>query len=71
MAGYWSSGLWTRTVTKEFLLSIPVVVPAVFLGRAVNRRFSGPGFLRYIYGALAVIGALLVFQATRHGARVI
>jgi uncharacterized membrane protein YfcA len=66
MAGYWSAGLWTRTVTNEFLVSVPVMLPAVFLGRAINHRFSGPGFLKYVYGGLMLIGGLLLFETVTH-----
>jgi uncharacterized protein len=62
MAGYWSTGLWTRTVTKEFLISVPAMLPAVFLGRAINHRFSDTGFLKYVYGGLVLIGGLLLFE---------
>jgi uncharacterized membrane protein YfcA len=66
MAGYWSTGLWTRAVTREFLLSIPVMLPAVFLGRAMNRRFSGASFLRYVYVGLVLIGGILFMEAVTH-----
>jgi len=66
MVGYWSVGLWTRAVTREFLWSVPVMLPAVFVGRAINRRFSGPGFLKYVYGGLVLIGGMLFFEAVRH-----
>lgn len=63
MAGYWSTGLWTRALTKDYLLSLPVMVPAVFLGRAMNRRFSGATFLKFVYGGLILIGGLLIIEA--------
>ena len=66
MAGYWSAGLWTRAVTREFLFSIPVMIPAVFLGRAINRRFSDASFLRYVYGGLVLIGGMLFIEAVTH-----
>lgn len=66
MIGYWSTGLWTRTVTNQFLLSVPVMLPAVFLGRAINHRFSGSDFLRYVYGGLILIGALLLYESVTH-----
>jgi uncharacterized protein len=66
MVGYWSVGLWTRTVTRDFLWSIPVMLPAVFLGRAINHRFSGAAFLKYVYGGLVLIGAMLFFEAVTH-----
>jgi hypothetical protein len=66
MIGYWSTGLWTRTVTREYLYSVPVMLPAVLLGRAINRRFSGAAFLRYVYGGLVLIGAMLFVEAVTH-----
>jgi uncharacterized protein len=66
MIGYWSAGLWTRTVTREFLLSLPVMLPAVLLGRAINRRFSGDTFLKYVYGGLVLIGGVLFVEAVTH-----
>lgn len=66
MIGYWSAGLWTRAVTREFLLSVPVMLPAVFLGRAINHRFSGAAFLKSIYGGLVLIGGMLFVEAVTH-----
>lgn len=66
MIGYWSTGLWTRTVTHDFLLSIPVMLPAVFLGRAINHRFSGAAFLKYVYIGLILIGGTLFVEAVTH-----
>jgi uncharacterized membrane protein YfcA len=66
MAGYWSAGLWTHAVTREFLLCVPVMLPAVFLGRAMNRRFSGAAFLKYVYGGLILIGGTLFVEAVTH-----
>lgn len=66
MIGYWSAGLWTRTVTHDFLLSVPVMLPAVFLGRAINRRFSGAAFLKYVYCGLILNGTILFAEAFRH-----
>ena len=68
MIGYWSAGLWTRTVTHEFLISVPVILPAVFLGRAINHRFSGTAFLKYVYGGLLLIGGILFVEAVTHHA---
>ncbi len=67
MIGFWSAGLWTRTVTREYLCSLPAMLPAVFLGRALNRRMVGAAFVRYVYGGLLLIGTMLLVQALRHG----
>jgi len=63
MAGYWSKGLWTPVVTHYFLISLPATLPAIFLGRIVNRRLHGKAFLKYVYVILAGIGVVLFIQA--------
>jgi len=63
MVGYWLAGLWVPAVTRDYLLSLPVMLPAVFLGRAINRRLHGDVFLRLIYVGLAAIGVLLLAEA--------
>lgn len=63
MAGYWFAGLWVPAVTHYYLLSLPATIVAVFLGRAINHRLHGEGFLKYIYLSLAGIGAVLTVQA--------
>lgn len=65
MLGYWSAGLWTSTVTREFLLSVPAMLPAVFIGRVINRRMAGEAFLKCVYSGLILIGATLFFEAIR------
>ena len=65
MAGYWLAGLWVPAVTHYYLLSIPVMLPAVFLGRIINHRLHGETFLKYIYLGLGSIGAMLLVQAIR------
>jgi uncharacterized membrane protein YfcA len=63
MAGYAITGLWTRTVSNYFLLSLPLALMAIFLGRIVHRRLSGSRFLVSVNIGLALIGVLLLKQA--------
>jgi hypothetical protein len=63
MAGYWVTGLWVPAVTHYYLLSLPVMLPAVLLGRVINHRLQAETFLRYIYFGLGGIGAMLLIQA--------
>ena len=65
MAGYWLAGLWVPAVTRYYLLSLPVVLPAIFLGRVLNRRLHKEAFLKYVYVGLAATGVLLLIQAAR------
>jgi len=63
MAGYLAAGLWVPAITCYYLISLPVVVPAIFLGRAVNQRLQGDVFLKLVYCGLMGIGLLLLSQA--------
>ncbi len=63
LGSYWLAGLWVPAVTRYYLLSLPVLVVGVVLGRVINRRLEGQRFLVYIYGGLIVVGAGLLVQA--------
>jgi uncharacterized protein len=63
MAGYWMKGLWTPAVTHYYLLSLPVMLPAIPLGRVVNHRMRGETFLKYVYAGLIGVGGILMVQA--------
>lgn len=60
LIGYAVLGLWRAPLTRYFLLSLPAVAVAVLLGRAINQRMSGHGFLRFVYVGLIVAGSVLV-----------
>ncbi len=63
MFGYFSTGLWTSAVTRDYLICLPVLLPAVFLGRSINHRLSTAAFSRYIYVGLVAIGAALLVES--------
>jgi uncharacterized membrane protein YfcA len=63
MGGYWLADLWTAEVTHYYLLSLPVILVAVVLGRLINRRMRGQRFLLYIHLGLTLIGVILLLQA--------
>jgi uncharacterized protein len=63
MCGFWLAGLWTPAVTGYYLWSLPVVLAAVFLGRAINQRMKGRSFLRTIHIGLILIGTVLLIQS--------
>lgn len=65
MVGFWMAGLWVPEVTRDYLLSLPVMLPAVFLGRIINRRLHGDFFLRLVYAGLVGVGIVLVVEALR------
>jgi uncharacterized membrane protein YfcA len=63
LVGYWVAGLWVSTVTRYYLMSLPVVLAAIVLGRVVNRRMDGRRFLVTIHIGLVVIGGMLLIQS--------
>jgi hypothetical protein len=62
MAGYAVTGLWTGTVSRYFLLSLPLALVAIFLGHVIHRRLSSARFLMCVNLGLVVIGVLLLKQ---------
>jgi len=62
MAGYWIAGLWTPSVNRFYLDSLPGVLIAIFLGRAINRRLSGRRFISWIHACLIAIGGVLLVK---------
>jgi uncharacterized membrane protein YfcA len=63
MAGYLWKGLWSHELTYFYLLSLPVTVPAIWLGRVANHRLPQEKFRKFVFGGLVVIGLILGFQA--------
>jgi len=66
MIGYLSAGMWTPVVTRDYLLCLPAMLPAVFLGRTINHRLSATAFSNYVYLGLAGIGSALIMQSLMH-----
>jgi uncharacterized membrane protein YfcA len=67
MAGYWLAGLWTPTVTRYYLLSLPAVIVAVIAGGVVNRHVHPQRFRFLIYLVLAVVGMVLLIKSAHWG----
>lgn len=63
--GYAAIGLWTPTITRFFLWSLPAVAAGIVLGRTIHRRMSADVFLRLVHAALVLIGVTLVVQALK------
>lgn len=60
VVGYAVQGLLGWIVIKYFLLSLPAMIPAIFLGRYFNNKLQGSAFYKYVYGGLIFIGLLLI-----------
>jgi uncharacterized membrane protein YfcA len=63
MVGYWVAGLWTPVVNRFYLLSLPGVFVAVYVGRVIHRRMHARQFVLYVHAGLIVIGVVLLAQA--------
>ncbi len=61
--GYLLSGLWTSAVNRYYLLSLPFVIAATFIGRTINRRIGADRFVLYVHSGLIAIGLILLSQA--------
>ena len=64
--GYWFARLWVPAVTHYYLISLVVVIPAIFLGRFLNHRLKGDTLLKFVYLGLIWVGIVLLIQAV-HG----
>jgi uncharacterized protein len=66
LAGLWGyrlAGLWTPTVNRYYLLSLPLVIVATLMGRAINRKMDHQRFLRWVHRGLIGAGVVLLAQA--------
>lgn len=63
MWGYYLAGLWTASVNRFYLMSLPAVVLAIVLGRILNRRIEPARFLVYVHAFLIVVAGTLLIQA--------
>jgi uncharacterized membrane protein YfcA len=61
--GYWLTGLLVPAVIRYYLWCLPVMVPAVFIGRIINHRLTGESFFKYVYIFLFAIGLFLVVHS--------
>lgn len=62
VGGYLIKGLLNATVVHYFLISLPTVIPAIFLGRYLNHKIRDNSFFRYVYMFLMAIGVFLILD---------
>ncbi|HEY4195766.1 MAG TPA: sulfite exporter TauE/SafE family protein, partial [Mucilaginibacter sp.] len=61
--GYLIKGLITASVLKYFLISLPAIIPAIYLGRYLNHQLKEGAFFKYVYFGLILIGAFLIINS--------
>ncbi len=67
LLGYWFYGILDITVFWYFLVSIPIILPAIYLGDYLNGKIKGGAFLKYVHLGLVLIGIVLLWQAFKVG----
>ena len=63
LVAYWLTGLLTPAVAHYYVVSLPFVLVAIFLGRFINQRLSGPRFTVLLNLGLTFIGIVLLVEA--------
>lgn len=65
--GYWIGGMFSMSVVRYFLVSLPAVLLAILIGTAINRRFDARRFQASVNVVLVIVGIVLLAQAAYHG----
>jgi len=62
MIGQGAAGLWSESVFRIFLESLPIMIVAVWAGEKLGRRIPAVKFLAWVYGLVFVAGAVLLLK---------
>lgn len=60
--GHALSGFWSGQILSTYLIALPVVFVAIFLGGRVNRRFDVQRFGWVVNSLLIIMGGLLILR---------
>lgn len=63
MIGYAGNGMITRELMLDFAYALPAIIPAIFLGRRLNKMIRGDRFYKYVYAGLIAIGLVLIVES--------
>jgi uncharacterized membrane protein YfcA len=62
LAGHGLAGLWTGTVLKLFVYSLPAIALGVLLGGLLHKKLTHEIFAKLVYASLAVMGAAMLLR---------
>jgi hypothetical protein len=62
LAGHGLAGMWTGTVLRSYVYSLPAIVLGVVLGGLLNRKLPHALFAKLVYASLAVMGAVMLLR---------
>jgi len=65
LIGHAITGLWTTTVIKYYVFSLPIVFMAILLGNYLNRKLRRESFTKYIYTILIMLGIWLIVNSLK------
>ncbi|HET8830035.1 MAG TPA: sulfite exporter TauE/SafE family protein [Pelobium sp.] len=63
LLGYWFHGILSMQVFQYFLMSLPVVLMAIYFGDYLHSKIKEGAFLKYVHIGLLAIGVLLLSHA--------
>jgi len=64
MVGYYQLGLLNENVSTYYIYSLPVLIPAVYIGRLLSQKLPEKIFKKLIYWLLLAIGGYLIYEVT-------
>jgi uncharacterized membrane protein YfcA len=62
LAGHGLAGLWTGTVLRSYLYSLPAIMLGVILGGLLHKKLTQALFVKLVYASLAVMGAVMLLR---------
>lgn len=60
--GYAIKGLIDQHVLFYVAITLPGVIPAIFLGRYLHGRLHGAQFFKFVYALLTILGLILILE---------
>jgi uncharacterized protein len=62
LAGHGLAGLWTGTVLRSYLYSLPAIVVGVVFGGLLSKKLTHALFAKLVYASLAIMGAVMLLR---------
>lgn len=63
--GHCLGGFWTKTVLVNYLISLPIILIAIFAGGRLNCKIPKGKFDNYVYLCLVILGIILLIDTIR------
>jgi uncharacterized membrane protein YfcA len=63
--GHCLGGFWTKAVLVNYLISLPIILIAIFAGGRLNSKIPKGKFDNYVYICLVILGTVLLIDTIR------